>query len=177
MLKTIEKLIDRNLRDDVRQYACLCLSRKSTETALHHLVLKIEKALNQDEYALGCLIDIDGAFNNMIFKAIRKACLEHGFNYTITTWILRMLKDRIVTSYLNSIKVSVFVSKGCPQGGITPRLLYCLDKDSLLKLDSKLLWNIHLDHIVQRAIASLWQCRRLFGTEPKSIILDLHFYS
>jgi hypothetical protein len=141
LLKTLEKLIDRHLRDGilkiyrlhVRQYAYQ--PRKSVEAALHHLVNRIEKALEFKEFALGCFIDIDGAFNNMIFNAIRKACLEHGVSYTITTWIIRMLQQRIVTSYLNSSKASVFVSKGCPQVGITPPpLLYCLVKDSLLTL-------------------------------------------
>ena len=43
-----------------------------------------------------------------------------------------MLRDRIVISYLGSTKVCVYVTKGCPQGGVLPPLLYCLVKDSLL---------------------------------------------
>ena len=86
ILKSLEKLIDRYLRDGVlrtfqlhyRQYAYQ--PRKSAETALHHLVSRIEKVLNQNQQALGCFIDIDGAFNNMIFVAIAKACAEHGIN-------------------------------------------------------------------------------------------------
>lgn len=45
-----------------------------------------------------------------------------------------MLRSRVVSSYLGLIKISVFVSKGCPQRGILPPLLYCLLKDSLLTL-------------------------------------------
>ena len=70
----------------------------------------------------------------MIFVAITKACAEHGINQTIITWILKMLRDRVVSSYIGSTKVSILVNKGCPQGGILPPLLYCLVKDSLLCL-------------------------------------------
>jgi len=39
------------------------MARKSTDTALHVLVGKIEKALYNKEYALGVFLDIEGAFN------------------------------------------------------------------------------------------------------------------
>lgn len=140
VLKTLEKLIDRHLRDGIlrtftihpKQYAYQ--PKKSAETALHHLISKIDKAFLQDCEALGCFIDIEGAFNNVIFIAIVKACRSHGINDTITGWIIAMLSTRIVSSYLGLIKISVFVSKGCPQGGILPPLIYCLVKDSLLTL-------------------------------------------
>lgn len=45
-----------------------------------------------------------------------------------------MLRSRIVSSYLGLIKISVSVSKGCPQGGILRPLIYCLVKDSLLTI-------------------------------------------
>ena len=37
---------------------------KSTESALHQLVGRIEKALDAKEYALGIFFDIEGAFDN-----------------------------------------------------------------------------------------------------------------
>ena len=40
------------------------MAGKSTDTALHVLVGKIEKALYNKEYALGVFLDIEGAFNN-----------------------------------------------------------------------------------------------------------------
>jgi hypothetical protein len=35
-----------------------------TEATLHDLVQKIERSLNQKEFALGVFLDIDGAFDN-----------------------------------------------------------------------------------------------------------------
>jgi hypothetical protein len=40
---------------------------KSTEAALHDLVQKIEKSLNQNGFALGVFLDIDGAFDKASF--------------------------------------------------------------------------------------------------------------
>ena len=37
---------------------------KSTESALHQLVGRIERALNAKEYTLGVLFDIEEAFDN-----------------------------------------------------------------------------------------------------------------
>lgn len=107
---------------------------KSAESALHHMVSRIEKALNIGQLALGAFIDLIGAFSNMTFKSIAKACRDHNIDESIVGWIQKMLKDRIVNSYLGDCKVSVFVSKGCPQGGVPPPLLYCLVKDSLLSI-------------------------------------------
>lgn len=61
MLKTLEKLIDRDLRDRIlktyelhyKQYAYQ--PKKSAEVALHHLIARIEKALEYKQFALGCL--------------------------------------------------------------------------------------------------------------------------
>ena len=77
-------------------------------------------------------MDLAGAFNNMTFKSIISSCKEHGIDDTTTYWIYKMLKHRVVNSYLEDTKITVYVSKGCPQGGVLPPLLYILVKDSLL---------------------------------------------
>ena len=64
LLKTLERLVDRFIRDDTlikyplneNQHAYM--AGKSTDTALHVLVGKIEKALCNKEYALGVFIII-----------------------------------------------------------------------------------------------------------------------
>jgi hypothetical protein len=44
---------------------------KSTVSALHRLVNKIEKALRYKEVALSAFVDIQGAFDNTGFESIR----------------------------------------------------------------------------------------------------------
>ena len=65
-LKTLERLVDRFLRDEIlvskplhhNQHAYQ--TGKSVETALHQLVVLVEKALDQQEVALGVFLDIEG---------------------------------------------------------------------------------------------------------------------
>jgi len=40
------------------------LAGKSTDTALHNFVSKIERAAHDKQYALGVFLDIEGAFND-----------------------------------------------------------------------------------------------------------------
>ena len=70
LLKGLEKLVDRSLRDGPlaslpvhpRQHAYQ--PGRSTISALHQLVGRIEKALDPQQYALGVCFDIEGTFDN-----------------------------------------------------------------------------------------------------------------
>jgi len=53
------------------------------ETALHQLVVRVEKALDQQEIALGVFLDIEGAFNNTSYDSMCAALVRRGVNYTI----------------------------------------------------------------------------------------------
>jgi len=70
LLKTLERLIDRYIRDSVLLVHPLQKNQhayqpgKSTETALHSLVTRIERTLERQEYALAVFLDIEGAFDN-----------------------------------------------------------------------------------------------------------------
>ena len=56
---------------------------KSVERALHQLFVRVEKALDQREIALGTLLDIEGAFNNTCYDTMCDALVKHGSDYTI----------------------------------------------------------------------------------------------
>jgi hypothetical protein len=70
LLKTMERLVDRHLRDETLVLSPLHPNQhtyqtgKSTEMALHQLVVRVDKALNQRGTALGVFLDIEGAFSN-----------------------------------------------------------------------------------------------------------------
>jgi hypothetical protein len=58
---------------------CHCYwAGKSTETALHRLVVWGEKALGQQETAPGVFLGIEGAFNYTSFDTIYAALVRHG---------------------------------------------------------------------------------------------------
>jgi hypothetical protein len=49
---------------------------KSTVSALHHLVIKIEKALRYINVDLSVFVDIQGPFENTGFESIRAAVIS-----------------------------------------------------------------------------------------------------
>ena len=109
-------------------------TRKSTESALHCLVTKIEKTIVEGQYALGIFLDIEGAFDNVLFKTIIEALERLQLPREIVRWVNAMLRSRTVTVTVQGKSVSKRVKKGCPQGGILSPLLWNLVIDSLIRL-------------------------------------------
>jgi len=89
LLKTMERLVDRFLRDEILALKPLHPNQhayqagKSVETALHQLVVRVEKALDQQEIALGIFLDIEGVFNSTSYDSTCAALARHGVDYTI----------------------------------------------------------------------------------------------
>ena len=107
---------------------------KSTESALHQLVTKIEKTIVEGQFALGIFLDIEGAFDNVSFKSITEALNNLQLPLEIVRWINALLRSRTVTVSAQGISVSKTVKKGCPQGGILSPLLWNLVINSLIIL-------------------------------------------
>ena len=143
LLKGMEKLIDRHLRDGPiselpfhpRQHAFQ--AGKSTESALHQLVEKLEKAMSNNQFALGIFFDIEGAFNNVTSKAVEMALDEWFVNTPVKRWIITMLTKRSIYTTLGYDKVWVKANRGLPQGGGLSPVLWSMIADSLLKWLSK----------------------------------------
>jgi hypothetical protein len=70
LLKAMERLVDKYPRDEALAIMPLHPNQhayqagKSVEKALHQLIVRVEKVLDQQEIALGAFLDIEGAFNN-----------------------------------------------------------------------------------------------------------------
>jgi hypothetical protein len=64
LLKTMEKIVDRHIRDRALRSQPLHLNQyayqtgKSTETALHNVVTRVESAIEHKDIALGAFLDI-----------------------------------------------------------------------------------------------------------------------
>jgi hypothetical protein len=138
LLKTMEKLVDRYLRDGALALRPLNPNQhayqagKSVETALHQLVIRVEKVLDQQEIALGVFLDIEGAFNYISFDSMCAALIGRGVSSTIVQWVRATLEGRLATAALNDTFVRVAVSRGCLQGGLLSLLLWCLVVDDLI---------------------------------------------
>jgi hypothetical protein len=78
----MERLVDRFLRDEILALKPLHPNQhaywagKSVETALHQLVVQVEKALDQQEIALGVFLDIKGALTTPLMTP----CVQHLLN-------------------------------------------------------------------------------------------------
>ena len=89
LLKTMERLVDRFLRDAILALQPLHPNQhayqagKSVETTLHQLVVRVEKALDQQEIVLGVFLDTEGAFDNTSYDSMCSALTRHGVDQTI----------------------------------------------------------------------------------------------
>ena len=137
-LKSLEKLVDKHIREGplkkkpLHGLQCAYQPGKSTETALHHVVTRIEEALENKQICVGAFIDIEGAFDRTTFESIKKAATTHGIKPTICKWIEGMLKGRIIQSKLLGDEIWATTTRGCPQGGVLSPILWCLVVDSLI---------------------------------------------
>ena len=104
ILKTLEKLLDRHIRDNVLGSNGLDKDQhayspgKSTITALQRLVGRVENTLDNKEVLLAAFLDIEGAFDNTPFPVIAAAMDRHGVDDTCKRWIQSMLQNRTIRS-------------------------------------------------------------------------------
>jgi hypothetical protein len=141
LLKTTERLIDRSLTDEIltvmplHPYQYTYQAGKSVETALHHLLVRTEKALDQQETTLGIFLDIQGAFNNTSYDSNCAALAKHAVSSTIILWIRDTLEGQLAVAILGGVSRSVRVARGCPQGGALSPLLWCLVDELIARLN------------------------------------------
>ena len=78
----------------------------SIETALHKVIHKIEKRIAKKGYVLGTFLDIEGAFDNVSFKAISEAIDQSPLDSATAGWIKNMVTNRQSTCYHISQKLN-----------------------------------------------------------------------
>jgi hypothetical protein len=92
LLKTLEKLIDRSIRENVIVTSPINKAQhayqegKGTESALHSLVTEIEKNIHCENYTITVIIDIEGAFDNTNFGSIVQAAKDKGVKDWTINW-------------------------------------------------------------------------------------------
>jgi len=115
LLKTLERLIDRYIRDSVLLVHPLQKNQhayqagKSTETALHSLVIRTERTLERQESALGVFLDIEGAFDNAFVQSLQSVLHSKGVSKTIIHWISFMLSCRSATASLGNTYLYLYL--------------------------------------------------------------------
>ncbi len=109
----------------------------STETALHKVVHRIERRIAKKGHVIGTFLDIEGAFDNVSFKAISEAINASPVDKSTAKWIINMVTNRFVTISHKDSTRKIRIKRGCPQGGILSPFLWNLIVDDLLKFSAK----------------------------------------
>ncbi|GJQ65326.1 hypothetical protein Trydic_g7442 [Trypoxylus dichotomus] len=129
LLKTLEKIIDKHLRDSAlgrlplheNQYGYQ--SAMSCEQAIYELARRAEIAFGHKEIALVTFLDIEGAFDRVSFLSMERALQRRGVETTLTRWITSILNNRIVHISKNHCNLGATVTASCPQSGVLSPLL------------------------------------------------------
>ena len=122
-VKTMERLVDRYVRGTALVRAPLqkgqhaFMAGRSTESALHALVQRIERGFDSGKYSLGVFLDIEGAFSYAPFHSILEALHQRRVEHTVIRWIEQLLRGQLTTASLGIATIEVQVRRGCPQGG------------------------------------------------------------
>lgn len=139
MLKTVEKLLDKRIREDELVRKPLHKNQhayrkgRGTESAIHHLTSALENGIMNNDRAIVTFIDIAGAFDNTSFDTINKALNRIDASKWINNWIKAMLSTRRLKANIDNCSKEYNPTKGCPQGGCLSPLLWSLVIDSLLE--------------------------------------------
>ena len=143
LLKLQEKVILWHMQHDLGMEDSLSKKQfgfkkgTSTETALHKVIHKIEKRIAKKGYVLGTFLDIEGAFDNVSFKAISEAIDQSPLDSSTAGWIKNMVTNRHVTITHKNATRRIKTKRGCPQGGVLSPFLWNLVIDDLLQYTAK----------------------------------------
>lgn len=150
LLKTMERVIDWYIKEsvitvrplDTHQYAYQ--SERSTETAVHKIVQKAEEAMENGQYALLTLIDVEGAFNNAPMETMMNGMKKFPIDESVMKWIDKVLSSRIVQVDMEGGQVERDVKRGTPQGGVISPMIWNMTIDPLLKHIRKEHSSVHI---------------------------------
>ena len=143
LLKLQEKVILWHMQHDLGMEDSLSKKQfgfkkgTSTETALHKVIHKIEKRIAKKGYVLGTFLDIEGAFDNVSFKAISEAIDQSPLDSSTAGWIKNMVTNRHVTITHKNATRRIKTKRRCPQGGVLSPFLWNLVIYDLLQYTAK----------------------------------------
>ena len=122
LIKTLERMVDRYLveriisADPLHENQHAYRRGRSTETALHAVVSKIERSLHHKDVALAVFFDVEGAFDKARPTNICNALRTRGAAPSVIEWIRSALEERNVTTAVGDSELYIGVRGGCPQG-------------------------------------------------------------
>ena len=137
MLKVMEKVVKQHLELEgkivLNEHQHAYRTGRSTETALHQLVVRIEDAYYKGKFALAVMYDVEGAFSDTSFQALDEGMRDFEMHWGVRRWILDMLVGRRVLVNVKGCEREREASRGCPQGGVLSPTLWNMMMDGHLR--------------------------------------------
>jgi hypothetical protein len=106
----------------------------SCETALSDFTDDVESSIMRGQYAIGCFLDVQGAFDTVDHNAAIKAMVAKNFPTDIIKWYAQFLKNRIVFTNVLGSQAHRKITKGVGQGLVLSPVIWCLIFVSFLDL-------------------------------------------
>lgn len=138
MGKVLERMIKRKIEENVEnvfstnQYGFV--KGKGTVECMTRLMNEIDIA--EEKYVATIFLDIKGAFNNLWWPAVIRACNLKKFPKNVIDLIESYLSDRKLLYRSKFNEVEKELSKGCPQGSILGPFIWNLVLDEVLEMEN-----------------------------------------
>ncbi len=104
----------------------------SCDSALSSMVDDLEKAVLNNQYALGIFVDISGTFDNLSIRSSIRAMWHKKLPQKMVNWYSHYLGNRVAFTEYKGYEMKRILTKGMPQGGILSPLIWNITFDELL---------------------------------------------
>ena len=106
---------DHNMADSLRKKQFGFKRGTSNETALHKIAHIIDRRIAKKGYVLGSILEIEGTFHKVSFKAISDAINSSLVDKSTAHWIVNMVKNRHLTVTPKHLTKRIRIRRGCLQ--------------------------------------------------------------
>ena len=140
LFKALEKIILLEIEDNVLSKKPLSKNQHgfrrgySVDTALSDFTDQVESAILRGQYAIGCFIDVQGAFDSVSFDSAINAMVAKNFPSDIRNWYIHFLKNRLVYTDVLGQSACRKINRGTGQGLVLSPVIWNLIYDSFLDL-------------------------------------------
>ena len=127
LVKGLEKVVKYRIQNKIEkklisQFAFT--KGKSVDTAISKVINELEYAQLNGKIGAAVMLDIEGAFDRVPFRTIRKSMKKAKLPPEVVEWFDHLVRNRLVTTELYGEKIWRVPGRGTPQGGVLSPLIW-----------------------------------------------------